>query len=408
MFYECIDKKSTMSTDTTTTVVLIIGGGLGGLALAQLLLQSSSTIKVLIFERDENENSREQGYCIGLDPSGLDVLNKIRVLDDLLSEQSNGYYNLSFFRLVNKYLQKLFQFNARGTKLVYRTDLRRALLTNLDVQWKKRFVSYDVVDDGIEAHFDDGTSVHGTILIACDGSKSAVRAQLMPDFQRNNLHILNIGGTTERHENDFKKIDDLTKDSLVRIFGEQGHTLLILPLRQLFMWALSWPETETNEDMHLSSIQLIDKARRYFKDEEVVRLIERTSPSSMIGPYRLYSAPCLKRNPFLNHPRITFLGDAAHPMTTHAGKGANTAFADAFDLANLLLNPSSSTLAQYEEKMFQRGYAAVKMSLTSTQMIHSVGWRAFLRDCIFSFIYYTMTLVNFVSIPFRWFRKKRD
>ena len=396
-----------MSTDTTT-VVLIIGGGLGGLALAQLLLQSSSTIKVLIFERDEHEYSREQGYCIGIDPSGLDVLNKIRVLDDLLSENSSGYCNLSFFRIVNKYLHKLFQFNARGTKLIYRNDLRRALLINLDVQWNKRFVSYEVVDDGIEAHFEDGTTVHGTILIACDGSKSAVRAQLMPDFQRNDIHVLNIGGTTERTADDFRKIVELTKDSLVRICGGQGHTLLILPVRQLFMWALSWPESGTTEDIHLTSIQLIDKARRYFKDEEIVRLIEHTSPSSTIGPYRLYSAPCLKQNPFPNHPRITFLGDAAHPMTTHGGKGANTAFADAFDLANLLLNPSSSTLTQYEEKMFQRGYAAVKMSLTSTQMIHSVGWRALLRDCIFSLICYTMTLINFVSIPFSWFGKKRD
>lgn len=396
-----------MTTDTTT-VVLIIGGGLGGLALAQLLLQSSSSIKVHIFERDENGNSREQGYCIGLDPSGLEVLNKIRVLDDLLSEQSDAYCSLSFFRMVNKYLQILFYFNARGTKLVYRNELRRALLTNLDVQWSKRFTSYEVHDDGVEAHFDDGTSIRGSILIACDGSKSSVRAQLMPDFQRNNLHITNIGGTVDHHDNDFKKVDELTKDSLVRIFGEQGHTLLLLPFRQSFMWALSWPETETNEEMNPSTIQLIDKVRRYFKDDEIVRLIERTSPSTTIGPYRLYSAPCLKQNPFPNHPRITFLGDAAHPMTTHAGKGANTAFADAFDLANSLLNPSSCTLTQYEEKMFQRGYAAVKMSLTSTQMIHSVGWRALLRDCIFSLIHYTMTLINFISIPFHWYRQKRD
>jgi 2-polyprenyl-6-methoxyphenol hydroxylase-like FAD-dependent oxidoreductase len=95
-------------------------------------------------------------------------------------------------------------------------------------------------------------------------------------------------------------------------------------------------------------------------------------------------------------------------MTTHAGKGANTAFADAFDLANLLLNRSSSTLSEYEQKMFKRGYAAVKMSLTSTQMIHATGWRGLLRDGILSVIGYTMTLINFISMPFRWYKKKRD
>src|SRR5579871_3912392 len=119
-----------MSTDSTT-VVLIIGGGLGGLALAQLLLQSSSSIKVLVFERDENENSREQGYCIGLDQMGLDVLSKIRVLDDLLSDTSGAFYTLSSFKIINKYLQKLIEIDARKVKLIYRDDLRRALLTNL-------------------------------------------------------------------------------------------------------------------------------------------------------------------------------------------------------------------------------------------------------------------------------------
>jgi 2-polyprenyl-6-methoxyphenol hydroxylase-like FAD-dependent oxidoreductase len=395
-----------MSTDSTT-VVLIIGGGLGGLALAQLLLQSSSSIEVLIFERDENDNSRDQGYCIGLDPTGLDVLNKIRALDDLLADQSGGYYELSYFRLVNKYLHTLFNIPAKGIKLIDRNQLRRALLTNINVQWNKRFVSYTVSDNGVEAHFEDGTSVHGTILIACDGTKSLVRAQLIPEFQRNDLRIISVAGRLEQSD-DLKKIQEITKDSLARIFGKQGHTLLILPFRQLWMWSLSWPEKESHEEMNISSNQLIDKARENFNDDEIIRLIERCSPSDLIGPYRLYSASCLKQNPFPNHPRITLLGDAAHPMTTHAGKGANTAFADAFDLANLLLNPSSSTLSEYEQKMFKRGYAAVKMSLTSTQMIHATGWRGLLRDGILSIIGYTMTLINFISMPFRWYKKKRD
>jgi 2-polyprenyl-6-methoxyphenol hydroxylase-like FAD-dependent oxidoreductase len=395
-----------MSTDSTT-VVLIIGGGLGGLALAQLLLQSSSSIEVLIFERDENDNSRDQGYCIGLDPTGLDVLNKIRALDDLLADQSGGYYELSYFRLVNKYLHTLFNIPAKGIKLIDRNELRRALLTNINVQWNKRFVLYTVSDNGVEAHFEDGTSVHGTILIGCDGTKSLVRAQLIPEFQRNDLRIISVAGTVEQSD-DLKKIQEITKDSLVRIFGKQGHTLLILPFQQLWMWSLSWPEKESHEEMNISLNQLIDKARENFNDDEIVRLIERCSPSDLISPYRLYSASCLKQNPFPNHPRITLLGDAAHPMTTHAGKGANTAFADAFDLANLLLNPSSSTLSEYEQKMFKRGYAAVKMSLTSTQMIHATGWRGLLRDGILSIIGYTMTLINFVSMPFRWYKKKRD
>ena len=396
-----------MSSDSSH-VILIIGGGLGGLALAHLLLQSSSTIQVHIFERDENENGREQGYCIGIDPTGLEVLEKIRVLDDLLWDESDGYCSLSSFRLVNKYLQKLFDFNAKGTKLIYREDLRRALLQNLDVQWNKRFLSYKMLDDKIEAYFEDGTSVQGSVLIGCDGTKSLVREQLIPNFERKDLNIINVGGSVEQND-ELKQIKQLTQDSLVRIFGRQGHSLLLLPFRQSWVWALSWPEQDKqNEHREYSQAQLIDKARRYFDHEDAVRLLELSAASVRIGPYRLYSASLLKHNPFPNNPRVTLLGDSAHPMTTHAGKGANTAFADAFDLATVLLNPTKASLAEYEQKMFKRGFEAVRMSLSSTTMIHSTGWRALLRDCIFSTVHYAILVINVVSFPLRWFRKKRD
>ena len=58
---------------------------------------------------------------------------------------------------------------------------------------------------------------------------------------------------------DMQKMQGLTTDSLVRVCGEEGHTLLILPVRQLWMWALSWPEKESHEERNTSSIQLIDK-----------------------------------------------------------------------------------------------------------------------------------------------------
>lgn len=395
-----------MTTDSTTTV-LIIGGGLGGLALAQLLLQSSSSIKVLVFERDQNENSREQGYCIGLDSTGLDVLHKIRVLDNLLGDESNATYSLSFARILNQYLVKLVEFKATGIKLIYREDLRRALLTNINVQWNKRFTSYTICDNGVEAYFEDGTSVRGTILIGCDGAKSLVRTQLIPDFQRNDLRIINVGGTVQQSDS-LKKIQQLTNECLVRILGKQGHTLLILPFRQSWMWALSWPEKSNHEETNIETSQLIDKARQHFNSDEIVSLIESSSSSTYLGPYRLYSASYLKKNPFPNNPRVILLGDAAHPMTTHAGKGANTAFADAFDLANLLLNPSTSSLSEYEQKMFERGFAAVKMSLSSTNIIHATGWQAFLRDCILSIIHRSMIFINFITAPFRSYKKRHD
>ena len=394
-----------MASSSSREVVLIIGAGLGGLALAQLLRQSSSSIEVMIFERDQNEYSRDQGYCIGIDSMGLKVLNKIHALNDLLDDQSDGHYNLNYFRLVNRSLGNLVDFNAKGSKLIYREDLRRALLTNLDIQWNKKFLYYKIHDGSVEAHFSDGTSVHGTILIGCDGAKSLVREQLIPNFERNNLGLVNIGGTIEQDDR-LTRIQQLTENSLVRIFGREGHSLLLLPFRQSLIWALSWPEP--TERLEYSSSLLIEKATQHFDHEEVIRLIERTSSTHFIGPFRLFSSAILTKNPFPNNLRVILLGDAAHPMTTHAGKGANTAFADADDLAQILIEPTKINLAKYEETMFQRGFAAVKVSLASTKMIHSTGLKGQVRDTIFVIMHYIFLVVGWIQRPFNLLFNKHD
>ena len=94
---------------------------------------------------------------------------------------------------------------------------------------------------------------------------------------------------------------------------------------------------------------------------------------------------------------LSLTGDAAHPMTTHRGLGANTAFEDAHDLVLHLekaltytttQSPSSSSssssssfpylspsalaqaLTSYHENLFRRGVRAVEASLSSTNMMH--------------------------------------
>ena len=55
---------SILFTKAITMHVLILGGGLGGLALAQTLRKQGISFE--IFERDENENCRFQGWAIAL------------------------------------------------------------------------------------------------------------------------------------------------------------------------------------------------------------------------------------------------------------------------------------------------------------------------------------------------------
>lgn len=72
---------------------------------------------------------------------------------------------------------------AGAERSVSRMTLRQVLLTGLEelVHFDKVFTHYDRNADGtVTAHFEDGTSATGEVLVAADGSHSRVRRQYLP------------------------------------------------------------------------------------------------------------------------------------------------------------------------------------------------------------------------------------
>ncbi|CAF1017417.1 unnamed protein product [Didymodactylos carnosus] len=377
--------------------IAIIGGGLGGLCLGQLLKKSSSNLNVTIYERDLEEDGREQGYLIGLNQMGLDVLKRIDHENNL---NINSIFNntISSFTIVDKYLNKLFRVGGDGKhsiKLVDRWQLRKTLSKNLNIKWNKRFLSYEEINNSILVYFDDGTMIQTDILIGCDGAKSRLRKQYCPQLKNEDVCVRWIGGiTTQPLNKEDSKLIQLMDNSGLRICGENGHSLLAFifrshktPTIENVLWSLSWP-TEVNDPNsdNDNKTYCLAKVQNYFKHPEFNELIENTQ--TFLGPKNVYSSQPLKKNPFLlstsKTGRITMLGDAAHPMTTHAGMGANTAFADAQDLADALITITEANLSNsieiYEEKMFKRGFNAVKQSLQSTRVIHMRDFITNIRD----------------------------
>ncbi|CAF4353055.1 unnamed protein product [Rotaria sp. Silwood2] len=382
------------------TTVLIVGGGLGGLALAQLLLQDSSpSLKVMLFERDVDEDVRDQGYYITLNPMGIDVLKRINVLKDLLMDPTTVSYNQCQLKLVDKRLNKIMEMSAGELKIIDRAVLRRNLLKNIDICWNKRFVSYTILDDGIEAYFHDGSSVKGTLLVGCDGAQSLVRAQLVPNLHREDTGVVIVAGTLELNEQ-CVQTRQLIQNSLVQILGDHGHALFLISVGQSWFWSLSWASTDTTQS-NLSMPELLDKFRSNFNNEEIVRLMESSLLSTRLTPLRLYSLPRLRVNPFSNNPRVTLMGDAAHLMTIQRGMGANTTFADALDLVDVMRRGiTPSLLGDYEEKMFKRGFQAVQDSFNNTRMIHLSGRQGMMRDYLLWCLRYTMTFKNLIWTAF--------
>ena len=401
--------------------VLVIGAGFGGLCLANGL-QKEKGIKVQIFERQLDPSHNVAGYGIHIGADGKRALQ--RCLD---SE--------SFKRFLAATTPTGCQWAFRDTQLgmlalrddaklsgrpeaeverraCHRFEFRDILLKSLKparekeagravVHWGKSFTHYEHLSDGrVRAHFSDGTSAEGDILIGADGSKSKVRQQRLPQLQREQLGVVLICGRYQLNEARAKALPKLmTDDSLNNIVPhgkgwlyvasfsaakrEQRHTHAHGPVesKKYTLWAYVVPRSQTPVNAKaLSPTQLRDMALSGVRDwapSPSLITIVRDADLSTVSPIEMQSMPHL---PAWESNHVTLLGDAIHNMTPMAGVGANIALRDAHVLTDLLTSAHrdhtsvTDAIATYEHRM--RGYAngAVTLSRQVAERASSESW----------------------------------
>ena len=162
--------------------ILIVGAGLGGLALAQGLVNAG--FHVTVFERDLSPTSRAQGYRISIRSMGMAALTALltpekmsRLSTAKIADVGDG------FTCANEKMQPLFAIppgQDAGVQLV-RSELRRLLQEAINVQRNKRLIRLEDTGDQVIAHFEDGSCAKGDLLVGCDGGASTVR-ELLPSI----------------------------------------------------------------------------------------------------------------------------------------------------------------------------------------------------------------------------------
>ena len=118
---------------------------------------------------------------------------------------------------------------------VSRITLRQVLLSGLDgvVQFGKTFTHYqEGVSGRVIAHFDDGTTAEGDILVAADGGGSRVRRQFLPGARRIDTGVVGIAGKVF--------LDDKTRPRLapellqgLNLVSAKGGLALFVALQEL-------------------------------------------------------------------------------------------------------------------------------------------------------------------------------
>jgi 2-polyprenyl-6-methoxyphenol hydroxylase-like FAD-dependent oxidoreductase len=285
---------------------------------------------------------------------------------------------------------------------VSRITLRQVLLSGLEdtVHFGKTFVRYEENSLGrIVAHFDDGSTVEGDVLVAADGGGSRVRRQFLPHAERIDTGIAAIAGKVFLNVESRRLIAPELTNALTLASGKGGYSLFVAlqdidgvaingtggnddsavagshfdNSRSYLMWAfgarreklgLDGGDIERMSGKELRSTALRVMAQRSW-DERFRALVRLADPDTINAiairtsvPIAAWPTQC-----------VTLLGDAIHSMTPYRAIGANVALKDAarlcraLTLANRAERPVIDAIRDYGTGMIDYGFRAVRTSL---------------------------------------------
>jgi 2-polyprenyl-6-methoxyphenol hydroxylase-like FAD-dependent oxidoreductase len=285
----------------------------------------------------------------------------------------------------------------------------RCLLDGGDrlIDFGRTFERYEDGADGeIIAHFEEGSSERGMLMVGADGAGSRVARQLLPGAGRIDTGIVAISGR-------FALDDQARRETPAAVF--RGPTLIMGPAGvfmfasaveyppeakpiydtdEYVMWGISARRRDFGLDRSPDSLDPEAARRLALRHTEgwapaLRRMIERADPAYMTA-FAVKTAAEVGPWPTRN---VTLLGGALHNMTPFRGMVANAALYDAQLLAEALVGVAEGrhallpALAAYERDMIEHGFAAVRGSLGDMNRLHAKsGLQRFVTKAFFRLV----------------------
>lgn len=383
--------------------VAIIGAGVGGLCLAQGLKQAG--VKVDVFERDPTKMSRVEGYRLSLSATGGRALKSClppKTFERLAITSGEPSQGVTFLdHRMNRLLGIDFAHSDRlsdeSERPIGRAALRRVLLEGLDeqVHFGKKFVGYERDADGLAtALFADGSTATADLLVGADGANSAVRMQLLPKAKRIETGIVAVGGKLPLSE----PLRALMPEALMRgptpILGPRGCFMFVSAMlygdlarhevettpndrEEYMMWGFSARCSRFEDGRVIEELNGHDLKRRVealtADWHPTLRGLVRATDAVIVKSFSVKTSTPV--GPWMT-TNVTLLGDALHNMPPFRGVGANAALWDAALLNEAIAEaaggrrPLLDALADYERRMIEHGFRAVRTSLAAMAQFH--------------------------------------
>ena len=341
-----------------------------------------------------------QGYRIHLNPAGCRALHACLPAEQWAAFAASTGRGTGGFTFRDEQLRTLVAIPAEllagdpadpvaKHRSVSRLLLRSVLLGGLDevVEYGREFVRYSSTADGrVTAHFADGTSATGDVLVGADGANSRVRQQYLPHARRIDTGVIAVAG---KHPLPGPEpLPDALLDTPNNIIpprsswmftaswraGEQDPQLPALDQHDYLLWSYTAAADRFPADV----LQLEGTALQRLVLDRIagwapgIRTMITNSDPATVAPVVIRTMLPVEPWP---SSRVTLIGDAIHNMTPMAGIGANTALRDAALLADRLATAGPGELvaaiAGYEREMLDYGFAAVRASLRNARQATS-------------------------------------
>ena len=268
---------------------------------------------------------------------------------------------------------------------VGRERLRHYLSQNLPVTAGKKFSHYEEDSKGVTAHFQDGSSAPGSLLVGADGAHSRIRAQLLGDeYQLKHSNLVPIVGVCDLPREIYEPFHQLASAAIISSGPDVRYLIGTRDVKEdrssaSYYYALCFRSDNFDADSAWAAAaspkELYERALLLTKDMPPLlrSIVEHTGPEHIPTPPLLFNE--FIPPAFLPRGRVTMLGDAAHSMIPFCVAGANTAVQDACDLGSLLAEAVKGNqdlnwvLHEYEKKMLPRG----KRKVLASRAVGDVG-----------------------------------
>lgn len=354
--------------------ILIAGAGIGGLTAASNLLMAGHD--VTIFEQAPElaevgagiQMSANAGHVLnhlGLGPAVAKIGVKpgayvFRLHDTgeeinrfALSDEHERLHGAPYYQMHRADIHDLLAAKARELK----SDV---------IRLNHQAVDFEEDDDGVVLRFADGASARGDLLIGGDGLKSVVRRQIAGD-----VPATYTGDAAWRLTLPIERLPENFMDRVMSVWmGPGGHVVSYFLRAGALLNFVGIVETDDVSEESWTARFPWENLKADFEGWHAdIQTIIDAADRDQCFRWSLHNRPAIAN---WSTPRVTILGDAAHPTLPYLAQGAVMAIEDGAVLTRALDQAGSiaEALQLYQRNRIERTTRVVNQSTANRALFH--------------------------------------